>query len=56
MVQQQVQLDRIFRPPNFCLVEHAHRQVDDAPIQAHQLVLEAELFPPALTPPIQSPN
>ena len=33
-----------FRPP----VEHAHRQLDDASVQAHQLVLEPELLSPAL--------
>jgi hypothetical protein len=37
------------RTPVFCPVEHAHRQIDDASIQAHQLVLEAELLPPAFT-------
>jgi hypothetical protein len=29
-------------------VPHAHRQVDDASVQSHQFVLEAELLPPAL--------
>src|ERR1017187_8815162 len=48
VVQQQVQLDRALRPAVFGPVEHAHRQVDDAPVQAHQLVLETELLPPAL--------
>ena len=48
VVQQQVQFDRALGSPEFGPVEHAHRQVDDAPIQAHQLVLEAEFLPPAL--------
>src|ERR1039457_6461813 len=48
VVQQQVQFDRALGPPDLCPIEHAHRQVDDAPVQAHQLVLEAELLTPAL--------
>jgi len=48
VVQQQVQLDRPLRPPEFCPIEHAHRQVDDAPVQAHQLVFETEFLPTAL--------
>src|SRR5271157_423170 len=48
VVQQQVQFDRALGPPELCPIEHAHRQVDDAPVQAHQLVLEAELLTPAL--------
>jgi hypothetical protein len=48
VVQQQVQLDGALRPPVFRPVEHAHRQVDDASVQAHQFVLETELLPPAL--------
>ena len=42
------QLDRALGPPEFRPVEHAHRQVDDAPVPAHQLVFETELLPPAL--------
>src|SRR5664280_272879 len=48
VVQQQVQLDRALGPPEFRPVEHAHRQVDDAPVQTHQLVLETEFLPPTL--------
>src|ERR1035441_9111885 len=48
VVQQQVQLDRALGPPKFRPVEHAHRQVDDAPVQTHQLVLETEFLPPTL--------
>src|SRR5690242_2986608 len=47
VVQQQVQLDRALGPPEFGPVEHAHRQVDDAPVEAHQIVFETELLPPA---------
>ncbi len=48
MIQQQVQFDRPLRPPKLRPVKHAHRQVDDAPVQAHQLVLETELLPSTL--------
>jgi hypothetical protein len=50
MVQQQVQFDgaAFDRPPVFRPVEHAHRQVDDAPVQTQQLVFETELLPSAL--------
>ena len=49
VVQQQVQLDRPLRPLILRPVEHAYRQVDDAPLQTHQLVLKTELLlPPAL--------
>jgi hypothetical protein len=44
-----MQFDGSFGAPEFGPVEQRHRQVDDAPVQAHQLVLEAELLPPALT-------
>src|SRR5258708_4941631 len=43
-----MQLDGALGPPEFRPVEHAHRQVDDAPVQAHQFVFETELLPPAL--------
>src|SRR6266849_310040 len=43
-----MQFDGALRPPEFCPIEHAHRQVDDAPVQAHQLVLETELLVSAL--------
>src|ERR1035441_6461233 len=48
VVQQQVQLDGALRLLVLRPVEHAHRQVDDAAVQTHQLVLETELLSPAL--------
>ena len=43
-----MQLDGALGAAVFRLVEQARRQVDDAAIQAHQLVLETELPAPAL--------
>ena len=43
-----MQLDRPLCRPVFRSVEYAHRQVDDASVQAQQLVLETELLPSAL--------
>jgi len=48
VVQQQVQFDRALRPAKLRPIKHAHRQVEDAPVQAHQLVFKTELLPPAL--------
>src|SRR5215831_13847400 len=42
-----MQLDRTLRSLVLGPVEHAGRQVDDAAVQAHELVLETELLPAA---------
>jgi hypothetical protein len=44
VIQQQMQFDRTFRPPVFGPVKHRGGQIDNAAIQAHQLVLEPEPF------------
>ena len=43
VVQQQMELDRALLLRVFGPVKHGRRQLDDAAIQAHQLVLETEL-------------
>lgn len=42
VVQQQMQLDRALPLPVLDPIEHDCRQLDDAAVQAHHLVLETE--------------
>jgi hypothetical protein len=49
MVEKQVELDGTFGPSDLSPVEQRKGQVDDAGIQAHELVFEPELFAGAPT-------